>query len=149
MMNAKIEEIQNAIRKSSKTTKVYVGCDSRLCLKSFTIKFATVVILHIDGKHGGKLFSIVDEEPMYGNYKSPKMRLMKEVQKAIDIATKVAEVIGERPFEVHLDFNTNSEYKSNVCVREATSYVLGTVGFKPKFKPYAFAASTAADRLIQ
>lgn len=148
-MNATLEQIKQAIAQSSKTTKVYVGCDSRYCPRVEIVKFATVVILHIDGKHGGKMFSIVDQKPMYGNVKSPKMRLMMEAQKAIEMAAEIADIIEERPFEVHLDFNINTDYKSSVCVKEATSYVLGTVGFKPKFKPYAFAASTAADRLVQ
>lgn len=147
-MNATIEEIQTAIKNSSPTTKVYVGCDSKISSKGKMAKFATVVVLHIDGKHGGKLFSIVETEPLFGSIKTPKMRLLREAQKAIDIAAQIAEVVGDRPFEVHLDFNTNEDHKSNVAVKEASAYVLGTLGFRPKFKPQAFAASTAADKLV-
>jgi predicted RNase H-related nuclease YkuK (DUF458 family) len=148
-MNATIEEIVEAVRTSSKTTRVYIGCDSKIHRKGMYAKFATVVILHIDGRHGGKLFSMVEDEKIFGSHKSPKMRLLMEAYKAIDIASKVAEVIEDRPFEVHLDFNMNAEYKSNAAVKEATAYVFGTLGFSPKFKPEAFAASTAADKLIQ
>lgn len=147
-MNSTIQEIKEAIENSSKTTKVYVGCDSKVTHRGKMAKFATVVILHIDGKHGGKLFSIVSQEAIFGSAKTPKMRLLMEAQKAIAIAAEIAEVVGDRPFEVHLDFNVNEEHKSNVAVKEASAYVLGTLGFKPKFKPQAFAASTAADKLV-
>jgi predicted RNase H-related nuclease YkuK (DUF458 family) len=147
-MNATIEEIQEAIRKSSMTTKVYVGCDSKILMRGKMAKFATVVILHIDGKHGGKLFSIVQTEAIFGSPRTPKMRLLTEAYKAIDIASKIADVVGDRHFEVHLDFNLNEQYKSQAAVKEATAYVLGSVGIRPKFKPDAFAASTAADRLV-
>jgi len=151
-MNATVEEIKEAIRNSTKTTSVYVGCDSKVAGrgKNKYVKFATVVILHIDSKHGGKLFSIIENEPLhqFKNFKSPKHRLMNEAYKAIGIACSVAEVVEDRPFEVHLDFNINAEHKSNTCVKEATGYVLGTLGFEPKYKPNAFAASTAGDRLV-
>lgn len=148
-MNATIEQIQEAIIASSPTSRVYVGCDSKITNRGKMAKFATVVILHIDGKHGGKLFSIIEHEPIFGSPRTPKMRLLTEAYKAIDIAAKIADVVGNRPFEVHLDFNMNAEHKSNAAVKEATAYVLGTLGFKPKFKPHGFAASTAADKLVQ
>ncbi len=97
-MNATIAEIKEAIQKSSVTSKVYVGCDSKLSMRGKMAKFATVVILHIDGKHGGKLFSIISQEPIFGSAKTPKMRLLMEAQKAINIAAEIAEVIGDRPF---------------------------------------------------
>jgi len=151
-MNATVEEIKEAIRRSSKTTGIYVGCDSKIAGRGLRkyVKFATVVILHIDSKHGGQLFSIVDVEPLYDfkNFKNPKLRLMNEAYKAIAIACDIAEVVEDRPFEVHLDFNLNPQHKSNACVKEATGYVLGTLGFEPKYKPDAFAASTAGDRLV-
>jgi predicted RNase H-related nuclease YkuK (DUF458 family) len=147
-MNATIEQIQDAIKTSSPSTKVYVGCDSKIVMRGKKARFATVVILHIDGKHGGKLFSIVEEEPIYGSVRTPKMRLLTEAYKAIDVAAKVAEVVGDRHFEVHLDFNLSDQHKSNAAVKEATAYVLGTLGLQPKFKPHAFAASTAADKLV-
>lgn len=147
-MNATIEQIQQAIRESSLTTRVYVGCDSKISNKGRRAKYATVVVLHIDGKHGGKLFSIVEDEPLYGTPKSPKLRLMMEAQKALNIACQIADVVGDRQFEVHLDFNTSDQHKSHSAVKEASAYVLGTLGFRPKFKPQAFAASTAADKLV-
>jgi predicted RNase H-related nuclease YkuK (DUF458 family) len=147
-MNATVEEIQDAIRKSSPSTKIYVGCDSKIVMRGKRARFATVVVLHLDGRHGGKLFSIIDEEPIYGSPRTPKMRLLTEAYKAIDIASKIAEVVGDRHFEVHLDFNLSDQHKSNVAVKEATAYVLGTIGIQPKFKPHAFAASTAADKLV-
>lgn len=147
-MNATIEEIQEAIKNSSKTTKVYVGCDSKVTHKGTRAKFATVVILHLEGCHGGKLYSIIEEENVYGDLRNPKMRLLTEAHKAIEVASKVLDVIEDRPFQLHLDFNLNEQHKSFAAVKEATAYVLGVLGCKPLFKPNAFAASTAADKLV-
>ena len=143
-----VQEIKDAIQHSSPETKVYIGCDSQVTRKK-TIKFCTVVILHIDGKHGGRMFSNVEVEPSYMAPEKPRLRFMLEVQKVADLGMELQEVIGKRHFEVHLDLNTDPQYKSHSAVKEACGYILGTLGFNAKLKPFAFAASTAADRLAK
>lgn len=143
-----LEEVKKAIRSSSSSTRIYLGCDSKVNRKKH-IKFCTVVILHIDGKHGGKMFSRVETEPFYGKPSVPKMRLLQEVQKVVELGLEIQESIGDRHFEVHLDLNTDPKYKSQGAAQEACGYVLGSLGIDAKLKPEAFAASTAADTLVQ
>lgn len=133
-----------AIAESSPESGVYIGCDSirRKRHGKFHATYAVVVILHHDSKHGGKIFAHVETVPDYG---SMRERLMNEVAYAVKAGWEIAEVVGNRPFQVHLDLNPDPKHKSSCAVREATGYVLGTFGFKPQLKPEGFAATYAAD----
>lgn len=142
-----IEKLKSAIAESSKETKVYVGCDSKR-YSDGRVKYATVVILHINGNNGCNMFSFIDNENDYNKANNPKMRLVGEAYKAVDLASKIMDVVGDRHFELHLDLNSNPKYKSNTAVKEALGYVIGVLGLDPKLKPYAWASSTAADRLV-
>lgn len=145
----KLNEAKAAIRASSLQSKVYIGCDSKRSRKDGAVRYATVIILHIDGKHGGKMWSFIDNEIDYAPVTSPRMRLVNEAYKAVEIAAEIVDTVGTRDFEVHLDLNTNPKYKSNAAVKEALGYVLGVLGFSPKLKPEAWASSSAADKLVQ
>lgn len=142
-----IEKLKLAISESSEETKVYVGCDSKR-YPDGKVKYATVVILHINGNNGCNMFSFIDNEKDYNKASNPRMRLVNEAYKAVDLASQIMEVVGNRHFELHLDLNTDPKYKSNSAVKEALGYVIGVLGFDPKLKPYAWASSTAADRLV-
>lgn len=136
-----IPEVIKAIQESSMATKVYVGADSKRVKKK--VVYVTVVVLHFDGNKGGKIFKEISVEPWYGNIKG---RLMNEVYKAIGVAYQLTDHLEGRPFEIHLDLNPDPKHKSNVAVKEAVGYVLGTFGFKPKLKPEAWCGSAVADR---
>lgn len=140
------DEIKEAIRNSSDSTAIYIGSDSKKFKKGkgdIWVVYVTVVILHYDSSKGAKIFKQYKTERDFG---SLRQRLMTEVQHAIAVGYELADDIGERPFEVHLDINPNPKYASHVCVKEATGYVLGMLGVKPYLKPEAFAASTVSDR---
>jgi predicted RNase H-related nuclease YkuK (DUF458 family) len=47
---------------------------------------------------------------------------------------------------LHLDINPDERYGSSCVVTQAIGYIIGTCNIEPKVKPYAFAASIAADR---
>lgn len=140
-----LAEIREAIESSSEETAIYIGCDSKTFSKrrQHFAAYVIAIVLHIDGKSGGKLYKQVTIERDFGNI---RQRLMNEVYMAGAIALDVVESIGERPFEVHLDINTDPEHKSSVCVKEATGFIMGTLGITPKLKPEAFAASTISDK---
>ena len=95
------------------------------------------------------MWSFVERERAYGPATNPRMRLVQEAYKAVDIASQIVDVVGDRHFEVHLDLNTNPKHKSNLAVKEALGLVLGRLGFDAKLKPEAWASSTAADKLAQ
>jgi predicted RNase H-related nuclease YkuK (DUF458 family) len=59
---------------------------------------------------------------------------------------KLADVLEDRNVEVHLDINPNEIHGSNCVINEAIGYIRGTCNVIPMVKPFAFAASYAADR---
>ena len=137
------EEVRKYIKKSSKTSSVYIGCDSKQASKK--TNFALVVVIHIDSAHGGKMFIHSISVP---RIKSIRQRLLKEVEIVVAGALEIVDSIGKRNFEVHLDINPDPKHKSNEVFKEATGWVTGQ-GLKVQVKPAAFAASYAADHLVR
>lgn len=143
-----IEEAKQAILSSSKESSVYIGCDSIRFRKNkmWYAKYSTVIIVHMDSKHGCKLFHSSIDMPDYGNL---KQRLLTEVQMAVTTATEIIDVLGDRHMEIHLDINPNPQHKSSVAVKEALGWVKGSLGIDAKIKPSSFAATHAADHAVR
>ncbi len=139
---------KEAILASSKESAVMIGCDSLRFKKQgrWFARYSVVVVLHIDGNRGCKLFHKTEVIPDYGNL---KMRLLTEVGYAVAAATEVTDVIGDRPFSIHLDINRDPRHKSNIAMKEAIGYVMGSCGFEPKLKPESMAASHCADHIVR
>lgn len=138
------ELVKQAIEKSSSTSAVYVGTDSKR--KGDWISYVTVIVIHLDGNRGGIVFKDIEKEKAYQPSKEGvKFRLMTEVYKAAAAGASVKEWVGNRKFEVHLDINPDSTHYSNVAYTEAKGVIIGYLGIEPKFKPEAFAASSVAD----
>lgn len=137
------KEVRKAIEASSESTAIYVGCDSRRFRAQgrWFATYTTVVVIHIDQSRGCMIYGKRDLLPDFGKVKE---RMMNEVMFAVDVAYKIADSVGERRFEVHLDVNPDPKHKSNTAVKEALGYVQG-MGFTPRIKPEAPIASTAAD----
>ena len=72
---------------------------------------------------------------------------MNEVYRASEMYLQLADVIGDRHCEVHLDINPDILHGSSCVVTQAIGYIRGTCNIIPMVKPDAFAASYAADRL--
>ena len=49
--------------------------------------------------------------------------------------------------EIHLDINPDEQYGSSCVAQQAIGYIRGVCNVVPMIKPYAFAASGAADRI--
>ncbi len=73
---------------------------------------------------------------------SIRRRLLEEVSRAVYTALLIADVVKDRPFEVHLDINPNPDHRSSIIVKEAVGYVLAQ-GLKPVLKPDAIIVATA------
>jgi predicted RNase H-related nuclease YkuK (DUF458 family) len=142
------DEARQAILNSSETSSVYVGADSIRFKRNglWFAKYSTVVILHMDSNHGGKIFHKNVEMRDFGNL---RQRLITEAGFAIDAATAILDVVGQRKLEIHLDLNPNPRYKSNIAVKEALGYVKGSTGIDAKVKPDSFAATHAADHVVR
>ena len=140
-----LEKVKEYIKGCSAETAVYVGSDSK-CFKQDKVSkvaYITVVVIHIDGNKGAKVFKGLNIEKHHG---SLRQRLMTEVGYAATAAYEISEVVGDRPFEVHLDLNPNPNFKSSTVVKEAMGYIIGTVGFYPHVKPDSIMASNCADK---
>lgn len=151
-MDLDIDEVKQFLENESMQSKVYIGCDSDVFKKhsKWYAEYVTVVVIHKDGKHGCKIFGKIEVEPIYQVGKNKQsLRLMNEVYKSSGTYLELAETIGDRYVEIHLDINPDEQYASNVILSQAVGYVKGLCGLTPKIKPEAFAASYAADRLLR
>jgi predicted RNase H-related nuclease YkuK (DUF458 family) len=145
-----IEEVRDFIESLGPQTKIYIGGDSERILVNDVCyaDYATVIVVHIDGKHGCKVFGEISRERDYDQKKNkPRMRLMTEVYKIADLYLKLSDVLENRNVEVHLDINPNTHYGSSCVISEAVGYIRGMCNVTPFVKPNAWAASTCADRL--
>ena len=143
-----IEDIVDLLIILDENTKVYLGCDSVRYIKEGVemARFATVAIVHMNGKNGCRIFSHFSKEPDYDlKAGRPKMRMMKEVQKVCELYVQLAPFIDEYDVEIHLDISQDPKNGSNCAANEAAGYVLGMTGIQPKLKPDSWAASFGAD----
>lgn len=145
-----LKEVIEFIKNSSNETKIYIGADSERYRKNevWYADYTVAVVVHIDGNKGCKVFGKSDVERDFDQKKEkPAFRLMNEVYRAAQMYIDLAEAIGDRHFELHLDINPNEMHGSSCVITQATGYIRGMCGVTPKVKPEAPAASFCADRL--
>lgn len=150
MKKFNLAEVREFIYNQSPETKVYLGVDSERVIheNKWCVDYTVAVVVHIDGKHGCKVFGYIEREPDWDQKKNkPALRLMNEVYKVANLFNELSEVLQDRHVEVHLDLNPNERYASNQVVQQAVGYIRGTCNLDPQVKPQAFAATYAADRL--
>ena len=148
-MKFNIPQIKEFIDQQGPDTKIYIGVDSERIKrdKIWYADYTAAIVVHIDGKHGCKLFGEVTRERDYDKVDRPNTRLMMEVFKVSELYLKLAEVLEDRAVEVHLDINPDESYTSSNVVAQAIGYIRGTCNVEPLVKPRAFAATYAADRM--
>lgn len=145
-----IKEVKNYILQTSQESRIYLGADSERNRydKIWWADYTVAIVVHIDGKHGCKIFGYHVRERDYDQKKNrPNIRLMTEVYKVSEIYLELKDVIEDRHVEIHLDLNPQECYSSNQVVQQAIGYIRGTCDVEALIKPDAFAASYAADRL--
>jgi predicted RNase H-related nuclease YkuK (DUF458 family) len=146
-----IDQVRKFISESSENTKIYIGADSEKFRDSkgnWNAIYTVAIVIHLNGKNGCKVFGDVSTERDYDNRKDrPALRLMNEVYRASGMYLELADAIGDRHCEVHLDINPDVMHGSSCVVQQAIGYVRGTCNVVPMIKPFAFAASYCADRL--
>jgi len=124
--------------------KVCIGTDSQV--KGREIEWATVIVFIRKGKGG---FIYIHNEVTHKKL-SVKERMLTEVAKSIEVAYSLCRLftIYDVDMELHADINTNPNFKSNDALKEAMGYIMG-MGFVFKAKPYAFASSSCANKVVQ
>ncbi len=142
-----IQEVEQAIERESELgnkLKVCIGTDSQV--KGAITDFATVIVF-LREKKGGFMFI---HQERTSQKMSIKERMLSEVQKSIEIAYSLCDLLDlyDVGLEVHADINTNPQFKSNVALHEAMGYIL-SMGFVFKAKPEAFASSYCANKIVQ
>jgi len=146
-----IEELVDLLYNLSSETKLYIGTDSVRFRKGgkWFAKFATVCVVHMNGKNGCKVFKHRSIEPDYDIKKNrPSLRLMAEVIKSCELYTQLAPFIDEFDCELHCDVNTDPIHGSSCVAVQAAGYALGVTGLHKnqiKLKPHAWCASFGAD----
>jgi predicted RNase H-related nuclease YkuK (DUF458 family) len=143
-----IESIVELLSTLNSDTRVYFGCDSVRFVKDNKkfARYATVCIIHKNGKNGCKLYSHHSVEPDFDvKAGRPKMRMLNEVRKVCELYVQLAPFIDEFPIEIHLDINLDPKHGSSCAASEAAGYVVGMTGIEPKLKPDSWAASFGAD----
>lgn len=154
------DEVAEFIRNTSEQTTIYVGVDSKRFLKGggksgeprrYFASYAKVIVVHIDSKHGCKLFGEVVTLPEFEKSakKGMRMRLMQEVYMAGEMAGMLQPMVGKRVLQVHLDINRSPEHDSNSVMKEAIGYIRGLCGIDPIVKPDSLAAMACADYITR
>ena len=147
-----LDVVRAFIEMQSPETKVYLGADSERH-KVDGVWYAdtsVVVVVHIDGKHGCKVFGEITRERDYDQRKDkPAMRLMNEVYLVAALFQNLKEVLEDRYVEIHLDINPNKMHGSSCVIDQAIGYIKGTCGITPQVKPDSPAASFGADHFKQ
>lgn len=149
MKRLDLNEVREHIKSTSKLTKIYIGADSERHRRGgiWFADYAAVVVVHIDGNRGAKVFGEITTERDYDQRRDkPRMRLMKEVMKAAQLYLDLEDAIDGRECEVHIDINPDHKHDSSCVISEAVGYIKGLTGVTPRVKPSAWAASIAADR---
>jgi predicted RNase H-related nuclease YkuK (DUF458 family) len=144
-----IDEVRDFIMAQTPETKIYIGGDSERFLigKDWYADYIMVIVVHINGNNGCKIFGEVQRERDWDKKRDkPRMRLMNEVYKIAELYLKLHDVLEDREVQVHLDINPNEMHGSSCVINEAVGYIKGMCNVVPMVKPKAFAASYAADR---
>ena len=123
--------------------KVCIGSDSHVYGNE--IQYATAIVFVRKGKGA---FTFIRKQKEFHKI-SIKERMLNEVNKSVEIAYRIFEILEKYnvEMEVHADINTDPDFKSNIALKDAMGYILG-MGYVFKAKPYAFASSNCADMMV-
>jgi len=133
--------IKDFLSKNPDTT-IFIGCDSQNRKK--VTSYAIVIVLHNPGKGGHVLYS----KEVLPRIQNKFERLWKEVEKSIETAEYLRMHDIQKPSYIDLDLNPDPKYHSNQILRAALGYV-ESMGYIPRCKPNALAASHVADSLCK
>ncbi|WP_300599371.1 ribonuclease H-like YkuK family protein [Niabella sp.] len=141
------EAVNNALLaewNAGNTIQVCLGTDSQV--KGTVIEFATVIVFVRKGK-GAFLFL---QKTMLRRQISIRERVLMEVDKTVQLGLQLNTVLEKHGIipEVHIDINRSPAYKSNAAFSAAMGYVSG-MGWICRAKPFAFASSSCANKIVQ
>lgn len=123
--------------------RICIGTDSQV--KGSLVEFATVILFLRKGRGG---FMFVNKE-MLSLKLNIRERMMKEVNKSIEIAYSLHDILQKYDIkpEIHVDINTSQNHKSNVALQDAMGYIKG-MGYDFRAKPDAIASTNCANKVL-
>jgi predicted RNase H-related nuclease YkuK (DUF458 family) len=126
----------------NENTIMYIGSDSQN--EKIHTSYATVIVLHNSNKGGHVL---------YTKEKVPKVkdrfsRLWAEVQRSVELSDYLVLNKIRKPGYIDVDLNPNPNYPSNQVLSSAIGYIK-SMGYEPRCKPNAIAASYVADLICK
>jgi predicted RNase H-related nuclease YkuK (DUF458 family) len=122
--------------------KIYVGSDSQN-IGGKTL-YALVIVLHY-GSNGGH---VIYSKRSFNRIRDKFTRLWKEVEDSVELAQYLEANGIQKPDYIDLDFNPDPKYQSNTVLRSAMGYV-ESLGYNPRCKPNAVAATYIADKICK
>lgn len=123
-------------------SEIYVGCDSQNRKKH--TNFGAVVVLHHSSRGGHVLYAYFEVDRIKDQF----TRLFKEVQTSLEIAEYLRSNDVQKVDYVDIDLNPDPKFGSNFVLRTAVGYV-ESMGYESRIKPFAAAATYAADRVCK
>lgn len=144
-INNIIDYIQQNV---TSTCKIYIGTDSKRYRREgiWYAKYATAVVIHKESKHGCKVFILQSIERDYDSKRArPINRMMAETYKTSEVFEQLKPYLDTKHVEIHLDINPDEQFGSSCALQQAVGYIKGVCDITPKVKPFALAASFAAD----
>jgi predicted RNase H-related nuclease YkuK (DUF458 family) len=145
-----MEAARAFIEQCSPETKFYIGGDSERMKHDgkWYADYTLVLVVHKDGNKGCRVFGAIERELDFDQRKDkPAMRLMNEVIKTANLYLAFADVLEDRPVEIHIDINPDEVHGSSCVLHQAIGYIKGTCNIIPMVKPDSWAATHTADRL--
>ena len=125
---------------NNRSYEIHVGCDSHKIGNQYI--FAVVIAGYMHRRGGTFFFHRKKSKDI--QLSNMKIRLMKEVELALEIAQQIEEYFPKRKITVHLDLNPKPEFASYRVLSNAVSWVR-SCGYNALVKPDAWASSSLAD----
>lgn len=143
-VSQEIIRLTKEARESGDDIRICIGTDSQV--KGSDIHFATVIVLL---RVGSGAVVLARKQQVRAKL-SIKQRMLEEVNRSMEVAIPLQPLLNELNirFEIHADINTHPSFKSHDAFSEAIGYIQG-MGFDFRAKPFAFASSSCANRLVQ
>jgi predicted RNase H-related nuclease YkuK (DUF458 family) len=145
------QELRDFMINMSPETKIYFGADSERFKQNgrWFAKIVTVIVVHIEGCKGCKIFAESTTIPDIDKDSSkPFQRMMAEASAVADLHARFKDVFYDFEVSIHLDVNPRKTAGSSVAKEAAVGYIKAMTQVTPELKPLAFAASYAADRSV-
>jgi predicted RNase H-related nuclease YkuK (DUF458 family) len=127
---------------------VFIGTDSQIIKKKISI--VTAVCFHKSGEEvgssSGKIF-YMKEKISRKQYPNLRTRMLLEAYRSIELAMELEPLVSTK-LEVHLDVGDTIRSKTSKYERELQALVLSQ-GYSCEIKPYSWASSAVADRVVR